>query len=131
MIRRCYETGHKLYPQYGGRGIKVCRPWRDSFETFAEDMGPRPHPKYVLVRRNQRGDFSPSNCYWGPMSDCQRKRATLITYKGKTQNIAHWSEELGINRETIRKRLMICEELGLEPSAVFTFKFKRGPRKRT
>jgi hypothetical protein len=29
MIRRCYDIRRKDYKHYGGRGIKVCKRWRD------------------------------------------------------------------------------------------------------
>jgi hypothetical protein len=130
IIKRCYDPECELYPMYGGRGVKVCRRWRESFEWFAEDMGPRPARNRVILRRNPRGDYSPGNCYWGTVAELHSKSGTLITYKGKTQNIGRWSAELGINRETIRMRVKRCMERGLDPSGAFTLTFKRGPRKK-
>ena len=34
MRRRCDYKKHRDYPNYGGRGIKVCPQWRDSFSSF-------------------------------------------------------------------------------------------------
>ena len=39
MKKRCYKTYSSVYKYYGGRGIKVCDRWLDSFENFLKDMG--------------------------------------------------------------------------------------------
>ena len=35
MKERCNLPTHVHYKNYGGRGIKVCREWEESFEKFA------------------------------------------------------------------------------------------------
>lgn len=66
MHRRCTDPKHKSYPQYGGRGIKVCDRWKD-FLLFVEDMGPRP-PKHTLDRYDNYKDYEPGNCKWSTNS---------------------------------------------------------------
>lgn len=39
MKTRCYNKNKNDYKNYGGRGIKVCNEWKDSFENFYEDIG--------------------------------------------------------------------------------------------
>ena len=39
---RCYNPKSQDFPNYGGRGIKMCDRWRNSFEAFLEDMGEPP-----------------------------------------------------------------------------------------
>lgn len=34
MIRRCYDKKYKRYHDYGGRGVVVCKKWRNSFKAF-------------------------------------------------------------------------------------------------
>jgi hypothetical protein len=63
MKTRCYNPKTPTYKQCGGRGIKVCDEWKESFEQFLADMGPRP-PGTMLVRIREAEDFKPGNCRW-------------------------------------------------------------------
>lgn len=68
---RCRDPNRNDYPYYGGRGIKVCRRW-DDFENFIADMGDPPSPEHQVDRRDNNGDYDPSNCYWATRSQQQR-----------------------------------------------------------
>ena len=64
MLRRCYDPKHKHYFYYGGRGIKVCQRWRESFENFLKDMGKRPDKLTLDRYPNKNGNYEPENCRW-------------------------------------------------------------------
>lgn len=63
MKSRCLNPKHHKYPLYGGRGIKICKKWLNSFEAFYLDLGPRPD-NMTLDRRDSDKDYTPSNCRW-------------------------------------------------------------------
>ena len=108
MKSRCYNKNDKDYALYGGRGIKVCKRWRDSFEAFFEDMGPKPSPKYSLDRYpNKDGDYEPGNCRWATWREQQNNRRNnrRLTLNGKTHTITQWERITGISNHTIRARI--------------------------
>lgn len=74
MKTRCYAITNRAYKNYGGRGIRVCERWLNSFEDFVKDMGLRPPGKYSIDRINNDGNYSPENCRWATITQQNRNK---------------------------------------------------------
>lgn len=106
IIQRCTNPNHPQYNDYGGRGIKICDEWKDSFETFINDLGKRPE-KHTIERRDNNLDYNKSNCYWATRVEQNNNRRNnhLITINGKTQTLFQWCKEYNLNPSTVCTRL--------------------------
>ena len=107
MNERCANPKHKYYEYYGGRGIVVCELWRDSFQVFYDDMGPRPSTKHSLDRIDNAAGYSPNNCRWATKSEQQNNMRSnrAITYEGITLNLSQWARRMGISNDCLCRRL--------------------------
>lgn len=85
------------YPQYGGRGIKVCDRWQ-RFENFLADMGVRPEGK-TLDRIDTDGNYEPGNCKWSTASEQQQNKRRF--FKGDFCKHGH---EYAVDGVYINKR---------------------------
>jgi hypothetical protein len=107
MIRRCHAPQCHTFPSYGGRGIRVCSRWRESLQSFIDDMGLPPSRQHSIDRINNDGDYEPGNCRWATSSQQGRNtRANrTLTLDGEAHCISEWSEITGLQRSCIGSRL--------------------------
>ena len=65
MLNRCYATSDRKYHLYGGRGIRVCGEWYESFAEFAKWAFSNGYKEGLTVdREDVNGDYEPGNCRW-------------------------------------------------------------------
>ena len=74
MKARCYNKNYPKYDRWGGRGIKVCDRWLESFENFLADMGEPPGKEYSVDRKDNNGNYEPNNCRWATDDEQQQNR---------------------------------------------------------
>jgi len=107
MKWRCSNRKATDYKDYGGRGIKVCDRWKNSFESFLEDMGEKPSKRFSIDRIDNNGDYKPFNCKWSTQIDQQNNRNNnrKITINGETKNLIQWCRHFDVPQSTAWNRL--------------------------
>lgn len=107
MKYRCTNSNAPEYKNYGGRGIKVCERWMESFDNFYEDMAEGYSDELTLERRNVNKGYCPENCYWADWETQHRNRRDNHNLEafGRTQCLAAWSAETGIPVNTLKNRM--------------------------
>lgn len=112
MKQRCYNSNSIKYNNYGGRGIKVCNEWKNSFMpfyTWAISNGyddNKTRKEQSLDRINNDGDYEPNNCRWVTHSKNCRNRSdnVYLTKNGVSKTIAEWCEELNLDQRKVSAR---------------------------
>lgn len=107
MKKRCLNPNYNRHSSYGGRGIKVCEEWMESYEYFRDWAHLNGYKEGLTIeRKDVDGDYEPFNCEWIPFEKQANNRRTTIwiEYNGKTQSLKEWSKELDINYGTLHSR---------------------------
>lgn len=92
MNNRCNNPATPRYKDYGGRGIKVCRRWKD-FSDFLADMGEPPEGHSIERRKNNKG-YSPANCYWASTEEQNLNKRNSIFVDGVP--LKYWAAMMGV-----------------------------------
>lgn len=113
MKQRCYDKNDPDYKKYGAKGIAVCDEWQEyiPFRDWALANGydsEAPRGKTTIDRIDGSGDYSPENCRWVDyfIQNRNRKNSLLATMNGETKTISEWADQYGINRWTLRYRIV-------------------------
>ena len=119
MLDRCRLPTHQAWHNYGGRGIRVCVRWEESFENFWADMGPTYQRGLTLERVDNDAGYGPSNCRWADwksQSRNQRRNAVIDTPEGPML-VCEAAEKSGIGMTTLlyRKGVGVPAERMFDP----------------
>ena len=131
--KRCYNKTYREYHLYGGRGIRMSREWKSSFQNFYRDMGPRPSPNHSIDRKDNNLGYSKDNCYWATHSEqtINRRTSHFISYRGERMHLKWFAKALDASYYTVyawivrqgmspeEAALRINSRLASEPHAKF------------
>lgn len=121
MLRRCSVSSHVGYPQYGGRGIRVCPQWADpktGFEQFLGDVGKRPSKDHSLDRVDPNGNYEPIHPVSGQVQvrwatskhQARNKRNSVFlddpNNPGAKIPAAELAERMGVRYQVMRQKLI-------------------------
>lgn len=96
MKERCSNEAHPHFHHYGGRGIVVCERWQ-KFENFFADMGHPPTPDMTIERKDNSGNYEPSNCRWATRKEQvrNRRKTVMVEFRGSRMALADAVELAG------------------------------------
>ena len=108
MKSRCYLPSFSRYEYYGGRGIKICNEWLNSFDSFYNwAMASGYRNDLDIDRIDNNGNYEPNNCRWvtAKIQNNNTRKNHYYTYKGETKSVSQWADQYHIHRCVLNNRL--------------------------
>ena len=102
MKTRCYNEKCPEYDVYGGRGIKICEQWRNSFFEFMLQAKCNGYQDGLSLDRidNDKG-YCPENCRWATaIEQANNKRCTIKIPFAENISLKRYCETHGLNYKT-------------------------------
>lgn len=107
MMQRCYNSTHKQYKDYGGRGILVAEGFHDC-EVYCKYLENLPgfgvDGKTTLDRINNDDDYRPGNLRWATRLEQNRNRRVFKSgYSGVSYNNSYhkWRAYYYVNNKMV------------------------------
>ena len=113
MKNKCYNPNNKWYKDYGGKGIRVCDEWCESFEPFRDWALANGYRESLdLSRKDINSDFTPENCCFTKPIVTIEKRSTSKLNRQKAQEIRRLYDEGALSQE------QLAQKYGVTPSTI-------------
>ena len=116
---KCYNPKSSKFRIYGGKGVRVCNDWINSFWQFydwSKKNGHKEGQGMILVRIDKEGNYVPQNCKWVRKEDLviDRKNMRWFEHDGIRDYLSGWARRLNVSSATLRYRLvnrgMSCDQ---------------------
>ena len=116
MISRCHNPNHPKFVNWGGRGITVCKAWREDVWAFIRWAERNDYQKGLEIdRKNNNGNYTPKNCHFvtdREQANNRRWRPAAYTAQG-LENISRGVAESNRRRAATRAgRAQMLKNLG-------------------
>ncbi len=132
---RCLNPNVHNYNKYGGRGIKVCDRWINSFENFFADMGERPSKTHSIDRINVDGNYEPINCRWATIKEqaYNKTNTVRVEFEGDLLTVPDFVKAVGgnydsfysyVGRNTFQKAVDFYKSKAGKSKPVYQYKEK-------
>lgn len=105
---RCYNKNCEAYINYGGRGISVCKEWKNDFNMFREwAMCNGYSSKLSIDRINNNKGYCPNNCRWVTRKEQNNNKRDnrIVEFNGQKHTLAQWCKELGLKYHVVYLRI--------------------------
>lgn len=104
---RCYDPNVREYKYYGGKGIKMCDEWLNSFDAFCEYLGPPPSKKHSVDRVDYNKDYEPGNVRWAtPIQQANNKcNVKKYLFKGEMRTLPEICRGEDAEYNLVRRRV--------------------------
>lgn len=111
LVHKCYNVKHPSYKKFGGIGITVCDLWRNGTRDMFQWAHENNWEKGDVFFLNQgEKEFNPQAVTilkeYEFRSYIGKKGGFQITYNGETHSISNWANILGVNCESLRRRIL-------------------------
>ena len=113
MKTRCLNKNRKDWPNYGGRGIKICNSWinfpnfkQDMYDTFVEHYINHGAKNTTLDRIDVNKGYYKNNCRWATKQEQGKRRDSIYySYRDNLYTIKELVIILGWPYITIYQRI--------------------------
>jgi hypothetical protein len=105
---RCESTSDPAWPEYGGAGVMLYKPWSESAKAFLDYMGRKPTPKHTVDRfPDPDGNYEPGNVRWATKQEQANNRRSnlIVTIDGVTGTLRQLSDRFGLDYDFMRSRV--------------------------